>query len=104
MSANPMNRLLSLLAVALATAAIFPSPSPAQTIRLEDGWKFAFGNAASPEKDFGSGTEYFNYLTKANSIHNRGPYTLSFDDSAWADVSVPHDWVAGLGFSPEASH
>ena len=44
-----------------------------ETIRLDDGWKFAFGNAADPKKDFGCGTEYFNYLTKANSIHNEGP-------------------------------
>lgn len=96
-----MKKALFLLCAGLLLCS---GPAHAQTIRLEDGWKFAFGNAASPEKDFGSGTEYFNYLTKANSIHNRGPYTLSFDDSAWADVSVPHDWVAGLGFSPEASH
>lgn len=41
-----------------------------ETIRLDEGWKFAFGNAADPAKDFGCGTEYFNYLTKANSIHN----------------------------------
>ncbi len=35
------------------------------------------GNASSPEKDFGCGTEYFNYLTKAASIHNEGPYSPS---------------------------
>ena len=46
-----------------------------ETIRLDDGWKFAFGNASDPAKDFGCGTEYFNYLTKANSIHNEGPYS-----------------------------
>ena len=41
-----------------------------ERILLDDGWQFAFGNASSPEKDFGCGTEYFNYLTKAASIHN----------------------------------
>ena len=97
-----MLKIKHFLAAAILAAAFFPSSG--QTVPLADGWKFAFGNAASPEKDFGSGTEYFNYLTKANSIHNRGPYTLSFDDSAWADVSVPHDWVASLPFAPEASH
>ena len=45
-----------------------------EVIRLDDGWKFAFGNASDPAKDFGCGTEYFNYLTKAASIHNEGPY------------------------------
>ena len=76
----------------------------AQTTLLDRGWKFSLGNASSPEKDFGRGTEYFNYLTKAHSIHNQGPYKEDFDDSAWADVQIPHDWVAALGFSREASH
>lgn len=75
-----------------------------ETIRLDKGWKFAFGNAADPKKDFGCGTEYFNYLTKANSIHNQGPYILKFDDSAWQDVQIPHDWVAALPYASEASH
>ena len=34
-----------------------------EVIRLDEGWKFAFGNASDPAKDFGCGTEYFNYLT-----------------------------------------
>ena len=67
-----------------------------QTIRLDEGWKFAFGHAADPQKDFGCGTEYFNYLTKANSIHNEGPYSPKFDDKDWQEVRVPHDWVTTL--------
>ena len=67
-------------------------------------WKFALGHAGDPEKDFGCGTEYFNYLTKANSIHNEGPYKPDFDDSEWQDVTVPHDWVTTLPYAPEASH
>ena len=89
-----------ILALVLLTAI----PAAAQTTLLKDGWRFAFGNAADPAKDFGCGTEYFNYLTKANSIHNTGPYSLKFDDSAWQEVSVPHDWVTTLPFAPEASH
>ncbi len=75
-----------------------------ETIRLNEGWKFALGHAADPKKDFGCGTEYFNYLTKANSIHNEGPYVAKFDDSAWQEVSLPHDWVTTLPYSREASH
>ncbi len=76
----------------------------AQEMLFDDGWKFAFGNASSPEKDFGRGTEYFNYFTKAASIHNTGPYSEKFDDSAWRPVQLPHDWVVDLPFAPEASH
>ena len=76
----------------------------AQELLFDDGWKFSLGDAASPEKDFGRGTEYFNYLTKAASIHNSGPYAMDFDDSAWKEVQLPHDWVVDLPFDPEASH
>ena len=75
-----------------------------ERILLNDGWKFAFGNASDPKKDFGCGTEYFNYLTKANSIHNEGPYAQKFDDSTWEEVTIPHDWVTTLPYHPQASH
>ena len=75
-----------------------------EKILLNEDWKFAFGNAADPAKDFGCGTEYFNYLTKANSIHNEGPYSSKFDDTAWQTVEVPHDWVTILPYAQSASH
>ena len=78
--------------------------SERETIRLSEGWKFALGNASDPAKDFGCGTEYFNYLTKANSIHNEGPYVQKFDDSGWQEVNIPHDWVTTLPYAKEASH
>lgn len=71
---------------------------------LNDGWKFHFGSASQVDKDFKRGTEYFNYLTKAHSIHNEGPYIEKFDDSDWTDVTIPHDWVVDLPFASEASH
>ena len=75
-----------------------------EVTRLDEGWKFAFGNAADPVKDFGCGTEYFNYLTKANSIHNEGPYSNKFDDAAWQEVRIPHDFVTTLPYGSTASH
>ena len=75
-----------------------------QTIRLDKGWKFSFGHVGDPKKDFGCGTEYFNYLTKANSIHNEGPYAQKFDDSGWQEIQLPHDWVTTLPYAPKASH
>ena len=75
-----------------------------QTVCLDKGWKFSFGHAGDPKKDFGCGTEYFNYLTKANSIHNEGPYAQKFDDSSWQEIQLPHDWVTSLPYAPEASH
>lgn len=79
-----------------------------ERILLDEGWQFALGNASSPEKDFGCGTEYFNYLTKAASIHNEGPYSPKFNpekwDAAWKTVNLPHDWVVDLPYDRKASH
>lgn len=92
--------LLSTLIIAL------PFTAMAQRERklLDADWQFAFGNAASPEKDYGCGTEYFTFITKANSIHNIGPYSPKFDASAWKRVNVPFDFVVDLPFAGEASH
>ena len=79
-----------------------------ERIRFDEDWEFAFGNASSPALDFGCGTEYFYYLTKAASIHNEGPYSLKFDKSRWParwrPVTLPHDWVVDLPYEREASH
>lgn len=75
-----------------------------ERINFDADWRFHFGNASDPAKDFGCGTEYFNYLTKANSIHNEGPYSNKFDDSSWKAIDLPHDFVVDLPFAQEASH
>ena len=80
----------------------------AQRENFDAGWKFSFGHASDPSRDYGCGTEYFNYLTKAASIHNEGPYSLNFDfskwDKKWFDINLPHDWVVDLPFDSLASH
>ena len=98
-----MRRVLLSAFVTLALG-MSAQTSQRETIRLNEGWRFALGHAADPAKDFGCGTEYFNYLTKANSIHNEGPYVMKFDASDWQEVSVPHDWVTTLPYASEASH
>lgn len=79
-----------------------------ERIIFDENWLFAFGDASSPINDFGCGTEYFNYLTKASSIHNVGPYSLKFDsikwDKKWKNINLPHDWVVDLPFDSQASH
>lgn len=102
-----MNRLTLLMASMLSLCTTVMAHG-AETINFDENWKFAFGNAADPAKDFGCGTEYFNYLTKAASIHNEGPYSPKFDpakwDNEWKEVNLPHDWVVDLPFSLDASH
>ena len=105
-----MKQIISGIVVTVVFLLSFPLAcfSQRERILLDEDWLFAFGNAASPEKDFGCGTEYFNYLTKAASVHNEGPYSLKFDEKKWGKewkhVSLPHDWVVDLPYSREASY
>ncbi|WP_051523140.1 beta-galactosidase GalA [Prevotella sp. P6B4] len=100
-----MNKLRTICVMAcLMAVSVLNAQSVRESVLLADGWKFAFGHAADPAKDFGCGTEYFNYLTKANSLHNEGPYSTKFNDAEWQEVNIPHDWVATLPYAPKASH
>jgi len=103
-----MKTLLSFLFFAIPSLLFAQSNSGRETVCMDADWLFAFGNASDPMKDFGCGTEYFNYLTKANSIHNEGPYSQKFDAKKWGkewkSVSLPHDWAVDLPFAREASH
>lgn len=106
-----MRKTLLLALWLLATHAVL---AQREHISMDDDWQFTLGDASSPQNDFGCGTEYFNYLTKANSIHNEGPYSPKFDPEAWdrdhhqkhvwQSVSLPHDWVVDLPFEGGASH
>ncbi len=90
---------LSLFLVGLAIAV----SAAGERVNIDVDWRFAFGNT-NPALDFGAGTESFNYLTKAASVHNTGPYSVAFNDSSWVRVDLPFDFVVDLPFSPEASH
>ena len=98
-----MRRFSLVLLCSLLTA--MPSMAQRERLCFDQDWMFAYGHASDPTKDFGCGTEYFNYLTKANSIHNEGPYTIRFNpDGRWKAVDLPHDWVVDLAYSRDASY
>lgn len=94
-------RTLLLVLVLLGTLTI--AAQQRQTIRLNDGWRFALGHV-DMKRDYTHGTEYFTYLTKTGFDHNKGPANVAFNDSAWQQVTLPFDWVVDLGFSGDASH
>ncbi|MBE6233643.1 MAG: glycoside hydrolase family 2 protein [Bacteroidales bacterium] len=98
-----MRRILTII-ICIATVLTASAQNYRERIGFDKDWQFAFGDASSPSMDFGCGTEYFNYLTKASSIHNEGPYSQKFDASGWALVDLPHDWVVDLPYAAEASH
>ena len=74
-----------------------------ETVLLNNDWTFHLGDASSMQKDFTHGTEYFTYRAKAVG-QNAGPAAVAFNDSIWAHVNLPHDWVVDLPYSGKASH
>lgn len=92
-----------MLTALLAAASLTTAQAQRETRLINNDWTFRLGNGASMEGDFGHGTEYFTYLSKAVG-QNAGPANPAFNDSAWQRVDLPHDWVVDLPYSAQASH
>ncbi|HYS53068.1 MAG TPA: beta-galactosidase GalA [Thermoanaerobaculia bacterium] len=66
-----------------------------EALLLDFGWKFHFGDAASPADDFGFGSDHAAY---AKAGVAPAPAQLKFDDSGWRTLNLPHDWAVELDF------
>lgn len=64
-------------------------------IDFDNDWKFALGHAADATKDFNYSIA--NIFAKSGKAENTA-IDPKFDDKAWNDVTVPHDWVVALPF------
>jgi len=64
-------------------------------MNIDDNWKFHFGNASDPSKDF-------NYGIATIFSKSGGAYGTAIDprynDSAWRNLDLPHDWAVELPF------
>ncbi len=85
-----------------ATAQDGATASPRERLLLDSGWRFAFGYPCDPDKDFRHATGYFSYLAKAG--YGDGPAARAFDDRAWRQLDLPHDWAVELPFDRRGSH
>jgi beta-galactosidase len=72
-----------------------------ERLSMDFGWRFAFGNATDPSKDFDAGSSFFSYLAKAGS--GAGAAAVDFDDRGWRVLNVPHDWAVEVPFDSRAS-
>ena len=101
------NRLLFLhVAFLLLLSARSVSQAQAPTadrehLLLDFGWRFAYGHPFDPKQDFNNGTGYFSYLAKTG--YGDGAAAAKFDDRAWRQLDLPHDWAVEQGFSERAS-
>jgi beta-galactosidase len=69
-----------------------------QRLSLDEGWRFALGHASDPDQDFGFGAE----LTYAKTGEAKGATHPTFQDAAWRQVDLPHDWAVELPFDSAA--
>ncbi|MCO4294258.1 DUF4982 domain-containing protein [Solitalea sp. MAHUQ-68] len=66
-----------------------------EKINFNEGWKFHFGNANDPTKDFNYGIA--NLFAKSGKAE-RTAIENKFDDANWRSLQLPHDWAVELPF------
>ena len=66
-----------------------------QHINFDNNWKFSFGHAANPEKDFNYGLRTI--FSKSGGTTGTA-IDAGFKDSAWRKLNLPHDWAVELPF------
>ena len=105
---------MSPLGVAMQVAGDHPAQLPASTspgaaipgggrerFLLDFGWRFHFGNANDPAKDFGFGAGMSGNFQKTGNFIAAS--AIAFDDSDWSSVDLPHDWAVELPFENDPS-
>jgi beta-galactosidase len=86
-----------------ALSAFAGTNPPREKLLMDFGWRFAFGHATDPAKDFdpAPASEMFNYLTKSGNA--RGAAKTDFDDNGWRKLDLPHDWAVEAPFDERGS-
>src|SRR3984885_2221269 len=65
-------------------------------VNFDDDWKFHFGNASDPLKDFNySIANIFSKTGKAEGT----AIDQKFNDTGWRILNMPHDWAVELPFA-----
>lgn len=90
-----MRKMRLIFVMALCAGFVLAAKGQRQQQLLDEDWKFHFGNAADPSRDF-------NYSI-ANIFSKTGaaPGTAidpRFNDSSWRTLNLPHDWAVELPF------
>jgi beta-galactosidase len=68
---------------------------------MDFGWRFHRGHASDPAKDFGFSFAGSREFQKTGNF--LPPAAAAYDDSAWRDQDLPHDWVIELPFKNDSA-
>jgi beta-galactosidase len=66
-----------------------------RTVPFDQGWRFHFGSASDPHKDFNYGI--VSIFSKAGKARGTA-IDPAFDDRSWDSIQLPHDWAVALPF------
>lgn len=80
--------------VAFSFVAIYTA-AQRQQLNFDNDWKFHFGHAVNPEKDFNYSV--VNIFSKSGAAVNTA-IDPKFNDSKWRALNIPHDWAVELPF------
>ena len=96
--------LLAMAGPMLAAAEDSPlasAPAGREQSLMDFNWRFAFGHATDPSRDFDPANNFFTYLAKAGD--GVGAAAADFDDRGWRVLNLPHDWAVEVPFSERGS-
>jgi beta-galactosidase len=93
-------RLCMIVFCVAAATGCFAQSTVRKKINIDDNWKFHFGHAADPAKDF-------NYSIATIFSKSGGAARTAIDarfgDSSWRTLDLPHDWAVELPFANSSS-
>jgi beta-galactosidase len=90
-----MRQLIFCIAFCLSSFFSFAQNPARQKINFDDNWKFAFGNAGDPKKDFNY--SLVTIFSKTGAARGTA-IDARFNDSSWRSLDLPHDWAVELPF------
>lgn len=94
-------RTVELLGAAPESVDSHAAISPREQLLFDFGWKFHFGHAYDPARDFNFGKGRGAYSSPEGDLAKTGNFAFAnakFDDSAWRTLNLPHDWSVELPF------
>ena len=68
--------------------------APRERLLMDFGWKFSFGHANDPARDFGFGKDQGDFAKSGEFKFS----TEKFDAANWRSLNLPHDWAVELPF------
>jgi beta-galactosidase len=78
-----------------------PSASPSEPLRehqlLDFDWRFHFGHSFDLQRDFDFGKDQRTFAKAGDRTATAAQ--LQFDDRAWRQVNLPHDWAVEVPFA-----